>query len=126
MLKDFLTFIKKGNVLDLAVAAIIGRVFGAIATSLVEDIIMPIIGAILQGIDFTNLSLTFGEAVIAYGNFIQSVVNFLVVAFVIFSLIRFIKKLRKEQEEAPQELLPSPEEKLLTEIRDILKNSHKH
>ena len=105
----------------MAAPVIIGGVFGAIVTSLVEDIIMPIIGAILQGIDFTNLSLTFGEAVIAYGNFIQSVVNFLVVAFVIFSLIRFIKKLRKEQEEAPQELLPSPEEKLLIEIRDILK-----
>ena len=126
MFKGFLTFIKKGNVLDLAVAVIIGGVFGAIVTSLVEDIIMPIIGAILQGIDFTNLSLTFGEAVIAYGNFIQSVVNFLVVAFVIFSLIRFIKKLRKEQEEAPQELLPSPEEKLLIKVRDILKNGHKH
>ena len=119
MFKDFLAFIKKGNVLDLAVAVIIGGAFGAIVSSLVEDIVMPIIGAILRGDDFTGLSLTFGEVEVTYGMFVQAVVNFLVISFVIFLMIRQIKKLSKEPEEVPAS--PSPEEELLKEIRDILK-----
>ncbi len=119
MFKEFMEFVKKGNVLDLAVAVIIGGAFGAIVTSLVNDIIMPLIGIIIGGVDFTALSLTVNEANIAYGNFIQALVNFLVIAFVIFLLIRQVKKFDKPKPTAPPE--PSTEEKLLTEIRDLLK-----
>lgn len=119
MLKEFGEFIKKGNVLDLAVAVIIGVAFGAIVTSLVNDLIMPLIGIILGGVDFTTLALNVGDAVLAYGNFIQAIVNFLVIAFVIFLLVRQVKKLEKEKPAAPPE--PSTEEKLLAEIRDLLK-----
>ena len=113
MLKEFGDFIKKGNVLDLAVAVIIGGAFGAIVTSLVNDLIMPLIGIILGGVDFTMLALQVGEASLTYGNFIQAVINFLVIAFVIFMLVRQVKKLEKEEVAAPA----AP----LAEIRDLLK-----
>ncbi len=122
MLKEFGDFIKKGNVLDLAVAVIIGGAFGAIVTSLVNDLLMPLIGIILGGVDFTALALTVGSATLTYGNFIQAVINFLVIAFVIFLLVRQVKKLEKQEEAAPAAPPePSAEEKLLTEIRDLLK-----
>jgi large conductance mechanosensitive channel len=115
-------FVKKGNVLDLAVAVIIGGAFGAIVTSLVNDILMPLIGIIIGGVDFTNLAIIVGEATVTYGSFIQATVNFLIVAFVIFLLIRQVKKLEKPAEVAPAAPPePSAEEKLLTEIRDLLK-----
>jgi large conductance mechanosensitive channel len=122
MLKEFTSFVKKGNVLDLAVAVIIGGAFGAIINSLVKDLIMPLVGIIIGGIDFTGLSLSIGDATVTYGNFIQAVVNFLIVAFVIFLLIRQVKKLEKPPEVvvvAPPE--PPVEVQLLTEIRDLLK-----
>lgn len=122
MLKEFGDFIKKGNVLDLAVAVIIGGAFGAIVTSLVNDLIMPLIGIIMGGVNFTELAVNVGSATLTYGNFIQAVVNFLVIAFVIFLLVRQVKKLEKQEEAvpaAPPE--PSAEEKLLAEIRDLLK-----
>ena len=123
MLKEFGDFVKKGNVMDLAVAVIIGGAFGAIVTSLVNDILMPLIGIILGGIDFTTLSLQVGEATLTYGNFIQAIINFLVIAFVIFMLIRTIKNMEKKEPPAPAAPpAPSAEEKLLTEIRDLLKN----
>jgi large conductance mechanosensitive channel len=123
VLKEFQSFIKKGNVLDLAVAVIIGGAFGAIVSSLVTDIIMPLIGIVLGGIDFTGLSFTIGAAELTYGNFIQAIINFLVITFVIFIMIRQVKKMEKPAEKAPPAAppQPSPEEKLLTEIRDILK-----
>lgn len=122
MLKEFMDFVKKGNVLDLAVAVIIGGAFGAIVTSLVNDLIMPLIGIIIGGIDFTGLSLKVGDATLTYGNFIQAVVNFLIIAFVIFLLIRQVKKLEKPAPAAPAAPPePSAEEKLLAEIRDLLK-----
>lgn len=122
MLKEFMDFVKKGNVLDLAVAVIIGGAFGSIVTSLVNDLIMPLIGIIIGGIDFTGLSLNVGEATLTYGNFIQAVVNFLIIAFVIFLLIRQVKKLEKPAPAAPAAPPePSAEEKLLAEIRDLLK-----
>jgi large conductance mechanosensitive channel len=121
MLREFQSFIKKGNVLDLAVAVIIGGAFGAIVSSLVADIIMPLIGIVLGGIDFTSLSLTVGAAELTYGNFIQAIINFLVIAIVIFMLVRQVKKMEKPAEKAPAAPpQPSPEEILLTEIRDIL------
>ena len=120
MLKEFGDFIKKGNVLDLAVAVIIGGAFGAIVTSLVNDLIMPLIGIIMGGVNFTELALNVGSATLTYGNFIQAVVNFLVIAFIIFLLVRQVKKLEKpEAPAAPPE--PTAEEKLLAEIRDLLK-----
>jgi large conductance mechanosensitive channel len=122
MLKEFRDFINRGNVVDLAVAVIIGGAFGAIITSLVDDIIMPLIGVIIGGVDFASLSIQVGEASILYGSFIQAIVNFAIIAFVLFLIVRSFNKLQKEEEEAPPTPpAPSPEEALLTEIRDLLK-----
>jgi large conductance mechanosensitive channel len=121
MLKEFRDFINRGNVVDLAVAVVIGAAFTAIVNSLVDDIIMPFIGILLGGISFSSLTLTIGNAVIAYGNFIQAVVNFLIIAWVIFLIVRTINRLQKQPE--PEAAAPpalSDEVKLLTEIRDIL------
>lgn len=125
MFKEFKEFISKGNVLDLAVGVIVGGAFGKIVTSLVDDIIMPIIGLIIGGIDFSGLSLKIGEATVKYGMFIQNVVNFLIIAFSIFLVVKAVNKMRRikpEKEEAPAEPQKTNEEILLTEIRDLLKN----
>jgi large conductance mechanosensitive channel len=122
MIKEFRDFIQRGNVVDLAVAVIIGGAFGAIVTSLVDDIIMPLVGVLLGGIDFSSLSIQVGEAVILYGNFIQAVVNFLLIAFTLFVIVRAYTRLQQKEEkepEAPPE--PAEEVRLLTEIRDLLK-----
>ena len=127
IVKEFRDFINRGNVIDLAVGVVVGGAFGKIVTSLVNDIIMPLIGLILGGIDFTKLSLTIGESVIAYGAFIQNVIDFLIVAFCIFMLVKFVNKLselnKKEEkkEENKEEPKKSNEELLLEEIRDLLK-----
>ena len=122
MLKEFRDFINRGSVVDLAVAVIIGGAFGAIITSLVNDIIMPLIGVIIGGLDFASLSIQVGEATILYGSFIQAIVNFSIIALVLFLIVRSFNKLQKEEEEAPAPPPePSAEEKLLTEIRDLLK-----
>lgn len=120
MLKEFRDFINRGNVIDLAVAVILGAAFTAIVNSLVADIIMPIIGVLLGGIDFTSLAITVGNANITYGNFIQAIINFLLVAFVLFLIIRSINRTKKAEPPAPP---PGPtiEERLLTEIRDLLR-----
>lgn len=125
MLKEFREFLNRGNVIDLAVAVIIGGAFGAIINSLVNDIIMPLIGIVLGGVDFSSLSITVGEAVILYGNFLQAIVNFLIIAFVLFLIIRSYNKLQEtksEEEEPALEQEPSEEVKLLTEIRDLLRS----
>ena len=122
--KEFKEFISKGNVIDLAVGVVIGSAFGAIVTSLVNDIMMPLIGIILGGIDFTTLTVTVKDATICYGLFIQQVVNFLIIAFCIFLLIKFINKLnRKKTKEETKEEAPkkSDEVILLEQIRDELK-----
>ena len=122
MWQEFREFLNRGNVIDLAVAVIIGGAFGAIIASLVDDVIMPAIGIILGGIDFTNLSITVGDSEILYGNFIQAVVNFIIIAAVIFFIVRSYNKLQRDKEEAPAPPPePSAEEKLLAEIRDLLK-----
>lgn len=117
MFKEFKKFISKGNVIDLAIGVIIGAAFGKIVTSLVEDIIMPIFGIIIGGFDFTKYNFTIGEAVISYGNFIQNVVNFLIVSFCIFIAIKILNKFKLKTEKKSK----SEEIVLLTEIRDLLK-----
>jgi len=125
MLKEFREFINRGNVMDLAVAVIIGAAFGAIVTSLVDDIIMPLIGIITGGIDFTGLSFAVGEAQVMYGNFIQAVITFLLIAWVVFLLVRTLNNLQKrlsaKKEEAPKDPEIPVDIQLLTEIRDLLK-----
>lgn len=120
MLKEFRDFAMRGNVIDLAVAFILGVAFVAIVTSLVNDIIMPIVGVIIGGLDFSSLSVTVGSAAIAYGKFIQAIVNFIIVAFVLFLIVRAINRLNKKKEEAPAP--PPADVVLLAEIRDLLKN----
>ena len=122
MLKEFKDFILHGNVIDLAVAVIIAGAFGLIITSLVNDIIMPLVGVLLGGIDFTTLSIQVGEATIAYGLFIQAVVNFLIIGFVLFLIIKAMNKASGAKPETPATPAAPPEDvKLLTEIRDLLK-----
>lgn len=122
MIKEFKEFIMRGNVMDLAVAVIIGGAFTAIVNSLVNDIIMPIIGAILGGVDFSSMAITVGDAAITYGNFIQAIINFLIIALVLFLLIRAMNNMSRKKEEAPAPPPgPTAEEKLLAEIRDLLR-----
>ncbi len=120
--KEFKEFISRGNVMDMAVGVVIGGAFTAIVTSLVNDIIMPIIGLILGNVNFAELAIVSGETEIRYGSFIQAIVNFILVALVIFMVVKGMNKMRKKKEEAPKEP-PKPAEDvvLLTEIRDLLK-----
>lgn len=127
MWKEFKEFAFKGNIVDLAVAVVIGGAFGAIVTSFVENIITPLIGMLAGGIDFTGLKITVGNAEILYGNFIQSFVDFLIIAFAIFMAIRFLSKFKlKEEEEEPEEVEEEldAQEQLLIEIRDLLKEQN--
>ena len=124
-LTEFKTFIARGNVMDMAVGVIIGGAFSNITTSLINDIVMPLLGILTGSISFASLVVNIGPAVITYGNFIQAVLNFLVMAFVVFCLVRTINRFHQKKETvpaappAPPE--PSNEEKLLAEIRDLLK-----
>lgn len=122
---EFKQFIARGNVMDMAVGVIIGGAFSAITTSLINDIVMPLLGIFTGSISFAALSFEINGAVIAYGNFIQAILNFLIMAFVVFCLIKALNKLHRKKEEAPAAPPePSAEEKLLTEIRDLLKEKH--
>lgn len=128
MFKDFKEFALKGNVLDLAVGVIIGGAFGKIVTSLVNDLLMPIIGVLMGGVNLTDMKYVvtpasgeIAESAILYGSFIQSIVDFLIIAFSIFIFVKILSSRKKEkpiEEEAPPE--PTKEELLLTEIRDLL------
>jgi large conductance mechanosensitive channel len=138
MLKEFKDFAMRGNVIDMAVGIIIGAAFGKIVTSFVGDVLMPPIGLLMGNVDFSNLFLNLtmgtdfqsvadaeaaGAPIIKYGVFINTIIDFTIVAFAIFLVIRALNKLKKKQEEAPPPAPPAPsaEEKLLTEIRDLLK-----
>ena len=137
MLKKFREFALKGNVVDLAVGVIIGAAFGGIVTSLVGDIVMPVIGAVTGGLDFSNYftplskAVTAGNladakkqgAVLAWGSFLTLTLNFIIIAFVLFIVIRFMNKLKRKDEAAPPPAKPTRQEELLTEIRDLLKKS---
>ncbi|MDR4504119.1 MAG: large-conductance mechanosensitive channel protein MscL [Candidatus Scalindua sp.] len=126
MMKEFKEFAVKGNVIDMAVGIIIGAAFGKIVSSFVGDVIMPPIGVLVGGIDFSNLAITIKEAageapavVISYGKFIQTVVDFVIIAFAIFIAVKGINSLKRKEEEAPK--APPAQEVLLSEIRDLLK-----
>ena len=137
-IKEFKEFAMKGNVMDMAVGVIIGGAFGKIVTSLVNDVLMPVISTITGGIDFTNLFVNLsddtkyatlkaaqeaGASVFAYGQFIQNVIDFIIIAFCIFLMIKGMNKLnRKKEEPAPEEPKGPTQEELLAEIRDLLKN----
>jgi large conductance mechanosensitive channel len=138
MLKEFREFAMKGNVVDLAVGVIIGAAFGAIVNSLVADLIMPIIGAVTGGLDFSNYFIPLAKsvtasnladakkqgAVLAYGNFITLTLNFVIIAFVLFIVIRMMNQLKRREEAKPAEpAKPSAEVLLLAEIRDLLKKT---
>ena len=113
--EDFKKFAVKGNVIDMAVAVMIGAAFGKIVTSVVEDIVMPIIGILIGGVDFTALTLELGDATIKYGSFLQNCLNFFIIAFTMFLVIRLVSKLpQKKKEEAPPK--KSAEEELLEKI----------
>lgn len=130
MMKEFKEFAVKGNVVDMAVGIIIGAAFGKIISSFVADVIMPPIGVLVGGIDFSKLAFTLQEAsgdipavVISYGKFIQTAVDFTIIAFAIFMVIKGINSLKRKEGEVPEEPPePSTQEVLLTEIRDLLKN----
>lgn len=121
LLKEFRDFAMKGNVLDLAVGVIIGGSFGKIVSSLVSDILMPSIGLLLGKLDFSTLALTIGESKIAYGMFLQSVVDFVIVAFCIFMIIKQMNRFKKSAPPPPPSEQPA-DIKLLTEIRDALRS----
>ena len=135
MLNEFKAFIMKRNVMDLAVGVIIGGAFALITKSLVDDIIMPIIGAIFGGLDFSNYFIPLADgvsattldaakeqgAVLAYGSFITVVLNFIIIGFIIFMMVRAVNNMRRKEEEAPAKETPPPADvALLTEIRDLL------
>ena len=134
-IKEFKEFAMKGNVMDMAVGVIIGGAFGKIVTSLVNDVLMPLIGKLTGGINFTDLFVNLGEgsyktlaeakeagaAVFAYGQFIQNIIDFLIIAFCIFLMIKAMNKMKKEEPAAPEAPAGPTQEELLTEIRDLLK-----
>jgi len=117
-LKEFKEFAMRGNVMDLAVAVVIGAAFGKIVTALVEGIIMPLIGLLLGGINISDKSFMLGQTVVKWGLFLQSIIDFTIIAFSIFIVIKLMNSFKAKQKPAPTE--PSNEEKLLLEIRDIL------
>lgn len=123
LIKEFRDFAMRGNVVDLAVGVIIGGAFGGIVTSLVGDILMPLLGVISGGVNFNDRAIEVGDAVIAYGKFIQAIISFLIIAFALFMVIKGMNSLKKKEEAAPAPVAPEPskEEKLLAEIRDLLK-----
>ena len=134
-IKEFKEFAMKGNVMDMAVGVIIGGAFGKIVSSLVSDVLMPLIGKLTGGISFTDLFVNLGDgnyqtlaaaqeagaAVLAYGQFIQNIIDFIIIAFCIFLMIKGMNKLKKQEEPAPEAPAGPTQEELLTEIRDLLK-----
>jgi large conductance mechanosensitive channel len=119
-LEEFRAFAIRGNVFDLAIGVIIGTAFGKIVASLVDTVIMPIFGLVLGGVDFTGWILKFGDVAIAYGKFIQAVVDFTIIAFIIFIFMRFLNNLKKNEVVVEAEKVPTEEVLLLREIRDAV------
>lgn len=121
MVKDFREFAVKGSVVDLAVAVIIGGAFGKIVASLVNNIVMPVVGIIIGGLNFASLSVKVGAATIKYGAFIQSCVDFFIIAWIIFLAVQFVNRFRRNQAKPSTPPPKPPEQTLLEEIRDLLK-----
>lgn len=120
-LAEFRKFIARGNVMDLAVGVIIGGAFKSITDSLTNDILMPLLGLLVNRVSFSDLTLTLGSATIAYGSFIEAVLNFIIMAFAVFCIVKAFNRLHRKKEEAAPAPKPSKEELLLAEIRDLLK-----
>ena len=125
MIQEFKKFISRGNVVDLAVGVVVGGAFSKIVTSLVDNIIMPLVGIIIGGIDFTKLSFTLFDVKVEYGLFLQNVVDFLIIAFCIFMVVKLINKVTHKKKEEPKPPVKSDEVKLLEEIRDLMKKETK-
>jgi len=125
ILKEFKEFISKGNVIDMAVGVVIGSAFSKIVTSLVNDVIMPLVGIIIGGLDFSKLSITVKDSQIMYGSFIQNIVDFLIIAVCIFTVVKIMNRFRKPKVEIPKPVETPEDIKLLTEIRDLLKKETK-
>lgn len=133
--EEFKEFISRGNVMDMAVGIIVGSAFTAIVTSLVNDLIMPLVGMLCAGVNISELSITVGTASLKYGAFLQAVINFLIIAFVVFSMVKAMNAARskaealvgkkKAEEEKAEEEKPDPQIVLLTEIRDLLQKEQK-
>lgn len=121
MIKEFREFAMKGNVVDLAVGVIIGGAFGKIVASIVEDMVMPVVGALLGGVDFAGLAIKIGSATVKYGKFLQTCLDFLIIAWAIFLIVKLINRLKREEVAAPAPAVPPRQEVLLEEIRDLLK-----
>jgi len=119
IVKEFREFAVKGNVVDLAVGVIVGAAFGKIVASLVGDVVMPLVGSLLGGVDFSGLALQFRDAKVQYGKFLQTCLDFLIIAWAIFVAVKLINRLKKEEPAAPA--APPRQEQLLEEIRDLLK-----
>lgn len=124
MWKEFKEFAMQGNVVDLAVAVVIGGAFGKIVTAFVDNIITPIIGVLCGGVDFSGLAIHVGEAAIGYGALIQAIIDFLIIAFFIFLVVKAMNKMKKPEEPAEEEPAGPTEAELLTEIRDLLKEKN--
>ena len=126
MWNEFKKFAFKGNVVDLAVGVVIGAAFGKIVSSLVKDIITPLLGMVLGGVDFTSLHFGYGKSAVMYGNFIQTIFDFLIIAASIFMFVKVFNKLTSKKEDEKEEEIPEPtkEEVLLGEIRDLLKQQN--
>ena len=125
LLNEFKEFISRGNVIDMAVGVVIGSAFSKIVTSLVNDIIMPLVGIIIGGLDFTSLSIKIKDSEILYGSFIQNIVDFLIIAACIFIVIKIMNKFKKQKPAEEPKQVEAPEDiKLLTEIRDLLKKEN--
>jgi large conductance mechanosensitive channel len=121
MWNEFKQFALKGNVLDLAIGVIIGGAFGKIVSSLVKDVLMPLIGLLLGGVKFSDLSIKFGKEALNYGLFLQSVVDFFIISFSIFLFIKFINRFKRKEEKVEEVEITETQEALLKEIRDLLK-----
>ena len=121
LLGEFRDFAMKGNVIDLAVGVIIGTAFGKIVSSVVGDVVMPLVGILLGGFDFKNLVLQIGQAKVAYGAFLQNVVDFLIIAWAIFLIVKLVNRLKREEAKPAEAKAPPRQEALLEEIRDLLK-----
>ena len=126
MIKEFKKFISRGNVVDLAVGVVIGSAFSKIVSSLVDNIIMPLVGILIGGIDFTKLSVTIFDVEVQFGIFLQNVVDFLIIAFCIFMVVKLFNKITKrEEKKAETKPAKTNQEALLEEIRDLLKDKKK-